>query len=85
MAIKRGRPGLHSPSRNTGRGVHDCGKPKGTKPASKGKPTSAQTASAGEARGPKRPGVTTVRLETGRSSLEQGEVRRKLGGGPKGC
>src|SRR3989304_4942158 len=45
-AVKRqyegGGPGLHVPSRNTGRGVHSCGKPKGHKPVSKGKPTRAQ-------------------------------------------
>gem|GEM_PF-2075913 len=45
-AVKRqyegGGPGLHVPSRNTGRGVHSCGKPKGYKPVSIGKPIRAQ-------------------------------------------
>ena len=37
-------PGLHVPSRNTGRGVHGCGKPKGEKPVGRGKPTCTQPA-----------------------------------------
>lgn len=57
---------------------------KANKPVSAGKPTSTQPASAGEVRGLKGPGVTALTLETGRSSLGQGEVRRKPGGGPKG-
>ena len=79
-----GGPGLQVPSRNTGRGVHSCGKLKGRKPESAGKPTSTQPAFAGEVRGLKGPGVTALTLETGRSSPGQGEVRRKPGGGPKG-
>ena len=39
-----GGPGLHVPSRNTGRGVHGCGKPKGSKPVGVGKPTCTQPA-----------------------------------------
>jgi hypothetical protein len=61
--------GLHVPSRNTGRGVHNHGKLKGHRPECIGKPTSAQPASAGEARRLKRRGVMVVRLETRRSSL----------------
>ena len=37
-----------------------------------------------EEQGLKGPGVMVVRLETGRSSPGQGEVRRKLDGGSKG-
>ncbi|NWF86787.1 hypothetical protein HXY32_03125 [Candidatus Bathyarchaeota archaeon] len=76
---------MHVPSRNTGRGVHNCGKPKGFKPVSTGKPTSTQPAQAGKVRGLKGPEVTVVRLETGRSSPGQGEARRKPSGGSKGC
>ncbi len=76
---------MHAPSRNTGRGVHGRGKPKSHKLVSKGKPKARNQPSAGEALGLKGPGVTAVKLETGRSSLGQGEVRRKPGGGPKGC
>jgi hypothetical protein len=36
--------GLHVPSRNTGRGVHGRGKPKGVKPVGVGKPTCTQLA-----------------------------------------
>ena len=80
-----GGPGLHFPSRNTGRGVHGFGKPKG-QTACKQRETNRRTTSlwAGEARGLKGPGVKAVKLETGRSSPGQGEVRRKPGGGPKG-
>ena len=38
-----------------------------------------------EGRGLKEPGVTAVKLETGRSSPGQGEAGRKPGGSPKGC
>ena len=76
--------GLHVPSRNTGRGVHNHGKLKGHRPECIGKPTSAQPASAGEARRLKGRGVMVERLETRRSSPGQGEARRKLGGSPKG-
>ncbi len=77
---------MHVQSRNTGRGVHGCGKLKGSRMlASKGKPKSAQQASACEALGLKRPGVTTVTLETERSNPGQVEAKRKLGGGPIGC
>ena len=45
-AVKRqyegGGPGLHVPSRNTGRGVYSYGKPKSDKLVSKGKPTRTQ-------------------------------------------
>ena len=79
-----GGPGLQVPSRNTGRGVNCCGKLKGRQ-ACKRRETNKHTASfAGEVRGLKGPGVTALTLETGRSSLGQGEVRRKPGGGPKG-
>lgn len=57
---------------------------KAGKPVSAGKPTSTQPTLVGEVRGLKWPGVTALTLETGRSSLGQGEVRRKPGGGPKG-
>ena len=80
-----GGPGLHVPSRNTGRGDYRCGKPKSKKLVSTGKPTSAQRTNVREARGPKWPGVTEMKLETGRSSPGQSEVRRKPGGGSKGC
>ena len=53
--------------------------------ASEGKPKGAQQASACEALGLKRPGVTTVTLETERSNPGQVEAKRKLGGGPIGC
>ena len=77
---------MHVPSRNTGRGVHGCGKLKGLKPEGVGKPTCAQLSlKLGEARSLKGLGVTAVKLETGRSSLGQGEARRKPGGGSKGC
>jgi hypothetical protein len=81
-----GGPGLHAPSRNTGRGDYGCGKPKG-KQARKHRETNMRTTSVytGEARGLKWPEVTAVKLETGRSSPGQGEVRRKPGGGSKGC
>ncbi len=79
-----GGPGLHVPSRNTGRGVHGHGELKGEKPESRGKPTSAQPALAGEARRLKGREVMAMRLETRRSSPGQGEARRKLGGSPKG-
>ncbi len=79
-----GGPGLHVPSRNTGRGVQDCGKHKGKKPASKGKPISAQPSKDGEAQGLKGPEVTVLILETRRSILGQGEARRKPSGGSKG-
>jgi hypothetical protein len=79
-----GGPGLHVPSRNTGRGVHNYGKLKGVKPECVGKPTNAQPALAGEAWRLEGRGVIVVRLETGRSSPGQGEARRKPGGGPKG-
>lgn len=48
--------------------------------------TNMHTASlwVGEVRSLKGLGVTAVRLETGRSSLGQGEARRKPGGGPNG-
>jgi hypothetical protein len=77
---------LHVPSRNTGRGVHGCGEPKGLE-ARRRRETNMRTASsrAGEARSLKGLGVTAVRLETGRSSPGQGEARRKPSGGPKGC
>ncbi len=77
--------GLHVPSRNTGRGVHIRGKPKGTE-TRRHRETNMHAASlAGQVRSLKGLGVTGVRLETGRSSPGQGEARRKLGGGPKGC
>ncbi len=81
-----GGPGLHVPSRNTGRGVYGCGKPKGVE-ACRRRETNMRTASfrAGEVRSLKGLGVTAVSLETGRSSPGQGEARRKLGGSPKGC
>jgi hypothetical protein len=79
-----GGPGSHVPSRNTGRGVYSCGKPKGLKPVSVGKPKCAQSALSGEALSLKGPGVTAATLETRRSSPGQGEARRKPGGGPKG-
>jgi hypothetical protein len=81
-----GGPGLHVPSRNTGRGVHSRGKPKGPE-ARRRRETNMHTASlrAGKVRSLKGLEVTVVRLETGRSIPGQGEVRRKLGGGPKGC
>ena len=53
--------------------------------ASEGKPKSAQQASACEALGLKGPEVTTVKLETERSTPEQVEAKRKLGEGPNGC
>jgi hypothetical protein len=37
-----GGPGLHVPSRNTGRGVCGCGKLKGEKPGGTGKPICTQ-------------------------------------------
>jgi hypothetical protein len=55
-----GGPGLHVPSRNTGRGVYSCGEPKGYKPVSIGKPTRAQPPQGGQAQGLKGPGVTAV-------------------------
>jgi hypothetical protein len=77
---------LHAPFRITGRGVRGCGKLKGSnQPASRGKPKSAQLSQESQARGLKGPGVTTVKLETGRSSPGQVEARRKPGGGPIGC
>jgi hypothetical protein len=76
---------LHVPSRNTGRGVQGCGKPKGAKPEGVGKPTCTQPALTGEVRSLKGLGVTALRLETGRSSPGQGEARRKPSGGSQGC
>jgi hypothetical protein len=77
---------LHVPSRNTGRGVHGCGKPKGLK-ARRRRETDMRAAKRklSEARSLKGLGVTVVKLETGRSSPGQGEARRKPSGGPKGC
>jgi len=77
-------PGLHVPSRNTGRGVHGCGKPKGLKPVGVGKPICAQLAKACEVQSLKGLGVTALRLETERSSPGQSEARRKLSGGSQG-
>ena len=80
-----GGPGLHAPSRNTGRGVHGRGEPKGIKPVSAGKPKAHNQPCAGEALGLKGPGVAAVKPETERSSPGQSEARRKPGGGSKGC
>ena len=77
---------MHVQSRNTGRGVHGCGKLKGSRmPVSEGKPKGAQQAQVCEALGLKKPGVTAVKLETERSNPGQVEAKRKLGGGPRGC
>ena len=81
----RGRlSGSRVPSRNTGRGVHLLGEPKGSKPVGVRKLT-VRSLVRGEARGLKGPAVKGMRLEAGRSSLGQGEAERKLGGGLKGC
>jgi hypothetical protein len=77
---------LHVQSRNTGRGVHGCGELKDSRMSvGEGKPKSTQQAQACEALGLKGPEVTTVKLETERSTPEQVEARRKLGEGPIGC
>ena len=78
-----GGPGSALTSRNTGRGVHGRGEPKGLNPGGVGKPT-ARSGETREGRGLKGPVVTAVRPETGRSSPGQGEAGRKPRGGPKG-
>ena len=45
----------------------------------------ARIRASGQVRGLKGPGVTDVKLETGRSSPGQGEARRKPSGGSQGC